>query len=173
MPRKSVPILSSLRHWTINRFKSKLDYSGKCWLFIGHKNDKGYGIVNITHDYGQRRYPVLAHRLAWVIEHRKEVPDGLIICHRCNNPACCRPSHLYAGTPQDNATDRIKAGRNVGPLRGIKGTAHPASRYDQATKDQVIQLLRHDLHYERIAALTGINRQTLARWWNEHLASRN
>ena len=51
------------------------------------------------------------NRIAWVFEHGS-IPDGLLVCHRCDNPPCCNPSHLFVGTYADNVRDMIVKGRN-------------------------------------------------------------
>lgn len=52
---------------------------------------------------------ISVHRVAWMLTHG-QIPDGLNVLHRCNNPKCCNPAHLYLGTLSDNAQDSIKAG---------------------------------------------------------------
>lgn len=50
-----------------------------------------------------------AHRVSWEMESGREQPPGTVICHRCDNPPCCRPSHLYLGDQLTNAADRVRA----------------------------------------------------------------
>lgn len=71
----------------------------QCWTWNGPFDRNGYGR---TSD-GQR--PMYAHRLAWE-QVNGPIPDGLYVLHRCNNPPCVRPDHLYLGTALDNAIDR-------------------------------------------------------------------
>jgi len=73
-----------------------------------------------------------AHRVAY--EHTfGAIPDGLLICHTCDNPACCNPLHLFAGTDADNSHDRDRKGRQVAP----KGSANGQSRL---TEEQVVAI---------------------------------
>lgn len=87
------------------RFWAKVRRGHGCWLWQGSCFEpSGYG--NLSHE----NRTLLAHRVAWVIENGP-IPEGLWILHRCDNPPCVRPSHLYAGTPKDNAQDKVRRGR--------------------------------------------------------------
>lgn len=74
----------------------------ECWEWQASKKH-GYGKTAIDN------HSVSAHRLAYELTHGA-IPNGLLICHKCNNPPCCNPKHLYAGTYADNLQDSIKAG---------------------------------------------------------------
>ena len=56
-----------------------------------------------------------AHRVAWEFTNGP-IPHGWIVCHRCDNPACCNPDHLFLGTHADNVADKVAKGRAVNPL---------------------------------------------------------
>lgn len=75
-----------------------------CWTYTGFRDAKGYGKV------GWRRRVVSAHRLAWELTHGP-IPNGLWACHRCDNPSCVRPDHIFLGTPQDNTLDSVRKNR--------------------------------------------------------------
>lgn len=77
-----------------------------CWLWDG-ATTKGYGNLGIN---GKTH---LAHRLSWQI-HFGEIPKGLLVCHKCDVPACVNPNHLFLGTVSDNAIDSVRKGRYVG-----------------------------------------------------------
>lgn len=53
---------------------------------------------------------VLVHRYAWELTYGP-IPDGMLVCHSCDNPPCCEPTHLFLGTPADNMRDKIQKGR--------------------------------------------------------------
>lgn len=82
-----------------------------CLEFMGARTDRGgYGkaVIGSRRD-GSRRI-VRVSRLAWITMHG-EIPDGQIVCHRCDNPPCFNPDHLFLGAPVDNTADMIAKGR--------------------------------------------------------------
>lgn len=131
-----------------SRFLRMVDKSGKngCWIWLGAKKENGYGAFGLKEKLkGYRtRY---AHRVSWII-HKGSIPHRLFILHKCDNPPCVNPDHLFAGTQAENIADRIAKGRsNYG--KG-KLTARDA---------QLIRKLgEHGLEHEKIAALFGITR---------------
>lgn len=87
-------------------FWSKVDKgrSSDCWNWMGAKKPKGYGNVRIN-----KRY-LLAHRVSWELANFP-IPDGFFVCHACDNPSCCNPSHLLLGNARANFTDMVRKGR--------------------------------------------------------------
>ena len=78
-----------------------------CWLWMDCAHEFGYGLLKI----GGRKGPVVrAHRYAWEL-HNGPIPRGLFVCHRCDNPPCCNPAHLFLGTNADNVRDMRRKGR--------------------------------------------------------------
>lgn len=75
-----------------------------CWDWSGSKLPHGYGYFYC----GPKRY--YAHRIAWELRNGP-IPKGMVVCHKCDNPSCSRPDHLFLGTQKDNIHDAIRKGR--------------------------------------------------------------
>lgn len=86
------------------RFWESLDRSGECWTWAGTTNPDGYGII-----WNGKR-GMLAHRHAWILTHGPIAGEDCVL-HRCDNPPCCRPDHLFLGTHAENAADMKAKGR--------------------------------------------------------------
>lgn len=86
------------------RFWEKVRKTVNCWIWTGSKNNKGYGRINID------RVVKLAHRVSFEMEYGK-VDKKIMILHRCDNPACVNPQHLFTGTQKDNMRDMSKKKR--------------------------------------------------------------
>lgn len=82
-----------------------------CWHWTGDRLPKGYGILVVRASGKDKKR--LAHRLSWELAHGP-IPDGLFVCHACDNPSCVNPDHLWLGTPKDNAQDMVRKGRHPG-----------------------------------------------------------
>ena len=90
------------------RFWSKVDIKGEseCWNWIG-STAKGYGYIKVAKGKNAR-----SNRVAYELTFG-DIPDGAVVRHKCDNPSCCNPAHLQAGTQKDNVTDMILRGRNA------------------------------------------------------------
>ena len=110
-----------------SRFWSKVLKTGSCWLWTGAHDSGGYGNFAVT-----QSHCVKAHRYSWEI-HFGPVPDGLAVCHHCDNPECVCPTHLFLGTWADNAADRELKGRGNQPKGICNGNA-------KLTNDAIIDI---------------------------------
>lgn len=98
------------------RFWRYVNTSGSCWLWTGHKGGGGYGHIR---QGGKER---LAHRVSYEMAYGS-IPGGLDVLHRCDNPACVRPDHLWLGTHTENMADMAAKGRNKQPSGERSGQA--------------------------------------------------
>ncbi len=90
-------------------FWSNVQKSDGCWIWSGNKDGKGYGRVNFADFKSFSK----AHRLAWFLTNG-EIPVGMLVCHKCDNPSCVNPNHLFLGTIKDNNLDKVAKGRQKG-----------------------------------------------------------
>jgi hypothetical protein len=113
---------------------------GKCWVWTAAKEGTGYGSIGLGPGNGLGK----AHRVSWEL-HYGTIPYGLCVLHKCDNPACVRPSHLFLGTQLDNARDKEGKGRG----NHARGDAHPARRDPSYLKrgDEHHMRRRPDLRY--------------------------
>jgi hypothetical protein len=120
-----------------------VDKSGECWVWTGTIEACGYGIR------GGRR----AHRWAWEVVNGP-IPDGLKVCHRCDNPPCVNPGHLFLGTPAENSRDMVLKGRSGRGERNSQATLTPEIVLAiRAARDSGAQ-------YPRIAETFGVSKGT-------------
>lgn len=90
-----------------SRFWSYVSKGDSCWLWIGARTVTGYGAIGAERP---SRKTLKAHRVSYEL-HLGKIPDGLLVCHRCDNPLCVNPDHLFLGTSLDNNRDREAKGR--------------------------------------------------------------
>lgn len=92
----------------LERFWKYVDKRGpdECWEWQAFRDEHGYGHLSTE---SSKHMP--AHRYSYEIHHGP-IPDGLDICHKCDNPPCCNPVHLFAGTEKDNMADMVAKGRS-------------------------------------------------------------
>lgn len=101
----------------IARFWRNVDVSddGRCWDWTSCAQSRSraqrfYGVLRTLHD--GKSIGLRAHRVAWAVKNGP-IPDGLFVCHHCDNSLCCNPAHLFLGTNQDNVDDRNRKQRQA------------------------------------------------------------
>lgn len=102
--------LSDLHVDPAQAFWSHIQKGPECWKWTGVTVNSGHG------RWGKR----LAHRIVWE-RLRGPIPPGIVLCHRCDNPPCCNPEHIFLGTVADNNADKLAKGRQA------RGAAHSAA----------------------------------------------
>jgi hypothetical protein len=141
---------------TEERFWPHVHKTDTCWLWTSGCNEHGYG--RISHN----RRMELAHRISWML-HNGSIPKGLFVLHRCDNPPCVNPDHLWLGTYTDNARDMAAKGRQVfqrHPERAARGArngnaTHPETR-PRGEQHPSAKLTENDVH--AIRKLRGAGR---------------
>lgn len=106
-----------------------------CWIWQGNRDRNGYGLFTHKGVY----FCDFAHRVSYTI-HVGPIQEGLVICHRCDNPPCVNPDHLFQGTQRDNQEDAQKKERT----RILKGAAHWAAVLNL---EQVVEIKRRLASY--------------------------
>lgn len=91
-----------------------------CWIFNGSKDRDGYGV------FGKLGKQIRAHRASYEF-HIGNIDNGLIVCHKCDNPSCINPDHLFLGTHKDNSQDMSFKNR----CRDQKGSKHNMAKLDE------------------------------------------
>lgn len=124
-----------------------------CAEWMGdRRTEGGYGRVRVS-GLGLRR----AHRVAWVLAKREAIPTGLDVCHRCDNPPCCRPSHLFLGTVADNLADARAKGRMVKPPDPT-GEKNPAAILTAERAGQIRFLIDNGWERADVATCFGVSK---------------
>jgi len=128
------------------RFWSKVDKNGPggCWLWAGavFKRRGGYGAFNV------RRRVFKAHRLSASLAGLSI--DGLFVCHRCDNPSCVNPDHLFVGTTADNLADAARKGRTS------RGEHRPAARLTEEKARALYACVQGGMTYQAAADRFGV-----------------
>lgn len=105
--------LISKRFWR----KVKILGPDSCWEWQGFLKEDGYGRIRF------HKKVMMVHRVAYLLA-KGEIPEGMNVCHSCDNRACCNPAHLWTGTDADNMQDMVKKGRHKYPM----GEAQPKAK---------------------------------------------
>lgn len=132
---------------------------GPCWLWTGKVNNRGgYGYFQfgIRDDSGQIIITSwMAHRYSWFLNFG-EIPEEILVLHKCDTRICCRPDHLWIGTELDNARDMIEK------ERGIRGEKHHQAKISNDTARRIKEMLKAGLKPTAISRELGLPRTIVA-----------
>ncbi len=142
-----------------DKFWEKVDIKrdNDCWVWMASINRKGYGNFYISTGNSEERH-TLAHRFSWEDSYGL-IPDGMYVCHKCDNPSCVNPSHLFLGTNQDNMDDMKRKGRSP----RMKGSTHPESKLTESKVQEIKEIRKTGKPYNKIAALYGVDTSLIFR----------
>lgn len=133
---------------------------GACWEWTKAKDRRGYGRL-----YFQGK-TLLAHRLAYSLMNGVLDP-GICVCHRCDNPSCCNPSHLFLGTKADNHQDMMSKGRHpsiTSPGYHSRGESHNQAKLTDAQVLEIVALYANeDISQRKLAAMYGVSQRTITK----------
>lgn len=145
-----MPIKDRLKAMTVTNPKSG------CWEWQGIKHN-GYGRTITGSRTDGTRHTVSAHRLAYETWNGS-IPDGYEVCHRCDNPSCINPDHLFIGTRQDNINDRERKGRNVVKV----GEEQPRAKLTKKTvKEARWERAYKGTSFQKLADKYGVSKSTM------------
>lgn len=138
---------------------------GDCLVWEGHRDKDGYAITNIDAGDGIRKNRRV-HRLVYM-QAFGAIPDGLFVCHKCDNPSCIKLDHLWLGTPEANSKDRDRKQRGQFS-RDVAGARNPRAKL---TPEQVLEIRQRHVAGARVgpnttAALSaefGVDRSQIQR----------
>lgn len=144
-----------------DRFWVKVRKSDGCWEWTAASKQGGYGKIAV----GRRL--MLAHRVSWELANGP-IPDGLLVCHTCDNPPCVRPDHLFLGTQTDNMRDAVRKNRGIGGPR----PRVLALRRDRAIAmaHEAQALHRAGVSVPAIAKRLGVDDWSVHRWFRKYAA---
>jgi DNA-binding transcriptional regulator YiaG len=138
MPQRQISLAEILSRYAVDAVTG-------CWNYLGTPNSK-YGVIT------KFKNPEKAHRASYRF-HVGPIPAGMFVCHRCDNPRCINPDHLFLGSPADNSADMRRKGRST---RGERGSA-------KLTAENVIEIrTRRDLTGRAFATRFGVSEATIS-----------
>jgi len=141
----------------LKRFWSKVRKADGCWEWTASKTH-GYGQISL---HGRGIHPVKAHRLSYAIANGY-FDESLEICHRCDNPACVRPDHLFAGSHLENMLDAKSKGRLKIKSKGKRGSLNNSAKLQEHQVVEIVRLSLIGKSQSKIAALFNVDRSLIS-----------
>lgn len=165
---------------SLEKLLEKVNKTESCWVWTGQTVGRGYGKV------GFRGKTARAHRVIWELLYGP-IPENLFVCHKCDNPPCVNPEHLFLGNSKDNVQDMVKKGRNakgksngrvlhpekypIGdnhysrtePERLARGEKHGMSKLTQEKVKKIREEFSQNVSMKTLANQFGVTKQTVWR----------
>lgn len=139
-----------------DRLNSYIDKTGDCWVWTRDTYNYGYGKLSIG-----KSKQIRAHRYMYEKTYG-EIPKGMNVLHKCDNPKCVKPEHLFLGTQKDNVSDMMRKGR--GGYRSFKGEEHVNSKLKDVDIIKIKDLWNSGLFLQReIAEQMGVSQQVISK----------
>lgn len=133
----------------IDRFWSRVQKTEKCWNW-NSKSSHGYGSFPYFKNGVLKNYR--AHRVSWMISNG-DIPQGKVICHKCDNPSCVRPDHLFLGTQRENILDMVSKGR---------GGWNPNNKLNHELANEIRRLRNEKtFSYKELAEKFGVSKKLI------------
>lgn len=117
-----------------------------CWIWLGHIDKYGYG----------KFWNYLSHRFAW-IDAYGDIPNGMYVCHRCDNPSCVNPKHLFLGTQFDNMRDMVSKGR----IHDHHGQNNPKAKLTESDVREIYRLHNGGMSGYKIAKMFSVTQTAI------------
>lgn len=111
------------------RFWTHVEKSQNCWNWKSRTSPFGHGMFSLA-----KNNAVFAHRYSWYLSNG-EIPDGMQVLHKCDNPRCVNPNHLFLGTQADNVNDMVSKGRAKGGV--LKGSDNPKAKLTEGQTEEI------------------------------------
>jgi hypothetical protein len=119
----------------------------ECWEYTGYRKEGGYGTFKIyVKSFHPQKRTFAAHRVAWAF-YNGEDPGEMFVCHKCDNPSCINPDHLFLGTPLENTQDMLNKGRGA----IFSGENNPSCRLSEGLVGEIVEMIRKGKSNKEIA----------------------
>lgn len=139
------------------RFWKHVNKTDTCWEWTGALY-RGYGRMRLN---DKRRSRITVHRFSWEL-HNGPIPDGMLVCHHCDNRRCVRPDHLFLGTYSENTFDSVAKNRNYKePRSNLKGESHPMAKLNEQQVCCIRQESTQGLSQRQLAIRYNVSRRTI------------